>query len=86
MGAVIPVRVTVLDTWEEISLDVSPATLLSDLKRLALTRSRVRGPADDYVLKFDGAELFEAGRTLADAGVRPNSALIVLRRRRTPVR
>lgn len=86
MGAEIPIRVTVLDTWDEIPLEVSATALVADVKRLALARSRVRGASADFVLKYEGAELFEAGATLADAGVGPHSALIVLRRRRTPVR
>jgi hypothetical protein len=80
------VRVTVLDTWDEIPLTVSAETPLSEIKRTALARSRARGVPDEYVIKYNGAELYEAGTTLADAGVAPNAALIVLRRRRTPVR
>ena len=37
-------------------------------------------------VKFNGAELEEGTWTLAEAGIGPNSALIVLRRRRAPVR
>lgn len=82
----LPVRVTVLDSWDEIQLEVSAATSLADVKQSALARSRVRGAVQDFVLKYKGAELFEEGRTLAEAGVLPHSALILLRRRRTPVR
>jgi len=46
----------------------------------------VRWPPADYVLKYQGAELFEGKATLADAGVRAHAALIVLPRRRSPVR
>ena len=39
-----------------------------------------------FVLKFRGAELQDESRSLADAGLVPNGALIVLRKRRRPVR
>jgi hypothetical protein len=56
------------------------------VKRRALSAARVRGEPEDYVVKFRGAELGEDGRTLAQAGVGPNAALIVLPRRRVPAR
>jgi hypothetical protein len=39
-----------------------------------------------YVLKFRGAELQNESDSLAQAGVVPNGALIVLPKRRRPVR
>jgi hypothetical protein len=81
-----PVRVTVLDTWDEVHLDAGPGDRVADLKRRALAGAGVRGDADRYAVKYLGAELPENGLTLGEAGVRPNSALIVLSRRRTPVR
>ena len=78
-------RVTLLDSWEEIAVQLPATALVSDLKRAVLAHARIRGPAGDYLVKYKGAELEEGGRTLAEAGVLPNSALIVLRRRRVPV-
>ncbi len=86
MTAPLAVRVTVLDTWDDISLTLPGNTSIADLKRTVLARSRVRRPPADYVVKYNGAELYEPENTLANAGVMPNSALIVLRRRRAPVR
>jgi hypothetical protein len=86
MSEDIPIRVTVLDTLEEIDLKVPASTTVADVKRTALTRSQVRVPASEFVVKWKGAELYEGNRTLADAGVLPNGALIVLRRRRVPAR
>ena len=79
-------RVTVQDAWDEIPLDLPPATSLAELKRLALEATKVNRDPDGYVLKFRGAELFDESRSLADAGLVPNGALIVLPRRRRPVR
>jgi hypothetical protein len=86
MAATIPVRVKVLDSWDEVALELSPGTTISDLKRAALAHCRIRHHESDYVVKHLGSELFENGHTLAEAGVGPNSALIVLLRRRRPSR
>ena len=79
-------RVMVLDTWDELTLQVLPSTRIADLKRLALERARVRRPADAYQVKYRGAELGEGELTLAEAGVVANAPLIVLPRRRIPAR
>jgi len=82
----LPVRVTVLDTWDELELHATPDTPVSELKALALAKAGVTDPAGEYLVKYRGAELPESGRTLGDAGVVPNAALIVLPRRRIPAR
>ena len=79
-------RVTVQDAWDEIPLDLPPAASLAELKRAALDATKVRRDPDEYVLKFRGFELFDESRSLADAGLVPNGAVIVLPRRRRPVR
>jgi hypothetical protein len=86
MTATLPLRVTVLDTWEEFALAVSPNTPVAEVKRQALKLAHVARPADAYLVKYQGAELPEGTATVAEAGVGANGALIVLSRRRTPVR
>lgn len=83
-AASIPVRVTLLDTWDERSFMLPEDTPVADVKRLALA-GRGQSP-DHYLVKYQGAELSEGATTLVQAGVQPNAALIVLSRRRTPVR
>ena len=85
-SAALPIRVTLLDTWQETDLSVAPTTLISEIKRQALSASRIRRSPGEYMVKYRGAELAEAGRTLADSGVPPNGELIVLLRRHIPVR
>jgi hypothetical protein len=81
----LPVRVMVQDAWDEVRLDLPSATPLVEVKRRALEATRVvRDPAS-YVLKFRGAELLDESRSLAQAGIVPNGALIVLPKRRRPV-
>ena len=79
-------RVTVQDAWDEVPLDLPTGASLADLKRAALDATKVRRDPDEYVLKFRGFELLDESRTLADAGLVPNGALIVLPRRRRAVR
>lgn len=86
MSDTLPVRVMVQDAWDEVRLDLPGATPLSEVKRRALEATRVVRDPSAYVLKFRGAELLDESRSLVEAGVVPNGALIVLPRRRSPVR
>lgn len=86
MSASLPVRVMVQDAWDEVRFDLPPGTALSELKRRALEATRVTRDPGLYLLKFRGAELRDESRSLAEAGVVANGALIVLPRRRRPVR
>jgi hypothetical protein len=79
-------RVMVQDAWDEIPLDLPPGTSLAELKQLALEATKVIRDPDEYLLKFRGAELYDESRSLADAGLVTNGAVIVLPRRRRPVR
>lgn len=84
--ATLPLRVTVLDTWDEVQMAVAPDTTLESVKRRALTEARVMGDAEDFVVKFRGAELRDTSASVAQAALPADAALIVLRRGRPPVR
>lgn len=86
MSDTMPLRVMVQDAWDEVLLDLPPSTPLAELKRRALEATRVTRDPSGYVLKFRGAELDDESRSVADAGLVPNGAVIVLPRRRRPVR
>jgi hypothetical protein len=86
VSAILRLRVTVQDAWDEIPLDLPPDTSLAELKRRALDGTRVTRDPGEYVLKFRGAELYDESRSLADVGLVNNGAVIVLPRRRRPVR
>ena len=86
MTGTVPLRVMVLDAWDAVTLDLPLSTSLADLKREALARARVRGDPDQYLVKFRGAVLDDERRSLQEAGVPANAPLIVLFRRRRPVR
>ena len=61
-------------------------TPLAEIKRQALELTHVMRDPSEYVLKFRGAELADESLSLSQAGLVPNGALIVLPRRRRPVR
>ena len=86
MTAALPIRVMVQDAWDEVQLELPPATPLGEVKRRALEATRVARDPAGFLLKFRGAELLDETRSLAEAGMVPNGALIVLSRRRRPVR
>jgi hypothetical protein len=86
MSAPLPLRVMVEDVWDEVLLELPNTTPVGEIKRQALAATRVRRDPSHYVLKFRGAELSDESRSAADAGLVPNGALIVLARRRRPVR
>lgn len=82
----VPLRVMVHEAWDEVRLDAPPTARVADVKRQALARARVTDAADRFLVKHRGAEVPENGTTLAEAGIDANAALIILRRRRVPVR
>jgi hypothetical protein len=86
MTSVLPLRVMVEDVWNEVFLELPVGTPVAEVKRQALALTHVRRDPSEYVLKFRGAEVSDESRSLAEAGLVPNSALIVLSRRRRPVR
>jgi hypothetical protein len=86
MIALLPLRVMVEDAWDQVSLDLPAATSIVEAKRRALSLTHVIDDPSHYVVKYRGAEIFDEQRTLAESGVVGNSTLIVLSRRRRPVR
>lgn len=83
---VLPLRVTVEDVWDEVFLELPDELPVSEVKRQALELTRVKRDPSEYILKFRGAQLSDESVSLANAGLVPNGALIVLARRRRPVR
>jgi hypothetical protein len=86
MPVTLPVRVMVQDAWDEVRLDLPDSTPVGALKAVALRRAGVTRPAAEFVAKFRGALLDDEDRSLAEAGLVPNASLIVLPRRRHPLR
>jgi hypothetical protein len=73
--------------WEAVPVAPAPDSTVEQLKSEALQTATGRrlDPAD-YVVKFRGAEVLDERQTLADLDVPEGATLIVLPRRRRPVR
>jgi hypothetical protein len=81
-----PLRVKLTNVWDELHLDLDPATSLTSLKQQVLDASGIRDNPARYVVKYRGAQVFEPGATVASMGLPKNAALVMLPRRREPVR
>lgn len=82
----IPLRVMLTDVWDEFHLDLSPETPLSQVKQRVLDLGNLPADPAKYMIKYRGAQLVDEASSLADLGVVRNAALIMLPRRRQPVR
>lgn len=82
----LPLRVMVEDVWNEVPLVFDAVRSVGELKQAVLARSHVVRDPSEYVVKYRGARLFNEAGSLAQAGIVPNANLIVLPRRRRPVR
>jgi len=80
------VRVMVESAWDQVELELPPTTTMAELKRRALAMTHAAGTADTYEVKYRGALVLDEARSLAEQGVVGNANLIVLPRRRRPVR
>jgi hypothetical protein len=74
------------DVWDEVDMTAQPTQSVATLKRDALARAHVLGDPASYMVKFRGAELLNEAGSLQEAGIVPNANLIILPRRRRPVR
>jgi hypothetical protein len=83
----VALRVTVLDTWDTVRLDVEQAVTVAEVKRRALAAAMGRTVnADDYVVKYHGASVLDERETVAGLALADGAPLIVLPGRRHPVR
>ena len=79
-------RVMVEDVWDEVQVALPASTPRGHHTALARRQAGVPDDAAEYLVKYLGAELQDEDRSLADAGVVPNATLVVLPRRRRPLR
>jgi hypothetical protein len=86
VSAGLPVRVMVQDAWDQVEITVPGAMSVSELKQKALGMTHTDGSPDGFAVKFRGAELLDEAQSLSQAGVVPRASLIVVPRRRRPVR
>ncbi len=81
------IRVQAAELWDTISVQ-APATLpVLDVKLRALDAMHPSVTVhDDFVLKLHGIEVLDENVSLREAGVRDGSTLLMMYRRRRPIR
>ena len=80
-------KVRLGDTWQELDLDSSVDESVASVKNRALAAQRRGTQAGSvYEVKFGGALVRDETASLGSLGATDGSSLIVLARRRRPVR
>jgi len=80
------IRVQVAEAWDAIRVEASPETRVGQVKRAALDILMADGDdVEAYEVKHRGVIVSEDD-SLNNAGVKDGSALLVISRRRRPVR
>jgi hypothetical protein len=80
------VRVQIPEVWDALRVEAPPTASVIEVKRLAMAHLLPGAPeAQDFVVKVRGHEVLDESVSLAAAGVRNGSTLLVTSRRRRPV-
>ncbi len=83
----ITIRVQLLEAWDAVKIVAEPTTTVAVVKTraLAILAPDVPSPAD-VVTKLGGFEIRDEAKSLADAGVKDGSTLLLHFRRRQPIK
>ena len=85
--ATMHIKVQAAELWDTVRIDASPAESVSAAKLAALSAFFPDGAeADEFVTKLHGFEILNEADSLQAVGVRDGSTLLLIRRRRRPVR
>jgi hypothetical protein len=84
---VLHIRVQVADLWDALRVDAPPSEPVISVKRAALDALYPNNASpDEWVVRLHGFEILDEERSLTDAGVKEASILLLVSRRRRPVR
>lgn len=84
---VLHIRVQVMDLWDSVRVDAPPTETVLSVKRAALAALYPDGAdPDELVVRLHGYEILDETQSLAAAGVQDGSILLLVARRRRPVR
>ncbi len=83
---VVTVRVQVADAWDSIVMELSPTSVISDVRREALAHLTGDGSdAHAYEMKYRGV-LVNENSTVREAAIANGATLLVVSKRKRPVR
>lgn len=81
------IRVQCLEAWDAVRMDVAPESRVREVKQAAMA---ILMPDvehfDEYVVKHNGCEVHSESDSLQAIGVVDGSTLLIMSRRRRPVR
>jgi hypothetical protein len=82
------IRVQAADLWDSVRIDADPDRSVGAVKRAALAEFYPDGgiEPDDLVTRLHGFEILDEDKSLVEAGIRDGSILLLVPRRRRPVR
>jgi hypothetical protein len=81
------IRVQVAELWDSVRVDAPPSEPVISVKRAALDSLYPDGiDPEEYVVRLHGFEILDESVSLTAAGLRDGSILLLVKRRRQPVR
>ena len=84
---VLHIRVQVAELWDSVRVDAAASESVITAKRAALDALYPGGrDPDEYVVRLRGFEILDENVSLVAAGVQDGSILLLVYRRRRPVR
>lgn len=85
-GTMLKLRAQVLEAWDAVRIDANSAEPVQAVKVRALEELYPDSYAvDEFVVKLHGFEILDESISLAAAGVKDGSILLIADRRRRPV-
>ena len=85
--SVLHIRVQVAELWDSVRVDAPGSEPVISVKRAALDALYPEGvDPEEYVVRLHGFEILDENVGLVTAGVRDGSILLLVKRRRQPVR
>lgn len=86
-GPVLHLRAQVAELWDALRVDAPASASVADVKAAALNAFFPNGASfPDFVVKVRGFEILYENESLAAAGIRDGSTLLLAMRRRRPVK
>jgi hypothetical protein len=86
-NATMHIKVQAAELWDTVRVDASPSESVLAAKLAALSAFYPDGiDADEFVTKLHGFEILHEDESLQAVGVRDGSTLLLIRRRRRPVK
>ena len=86
-NATLHIKVQAAELWDTVRVDSAPSESVLSVKLAALSAFYPDGvEADDFVTKLNGFEILHEDESMQAVGVRDGSTLLLIRRRRRPVK